>query len=72
MITASVMKDLMIVPHMYREETSSETVTAGANNNHKKYENVLLKQEVDYMSKFRYESSKFYGFPKIHKSNIIS
>ena len=32
MITASVMKDLMIV-HMYREETSSETVTAGANNN---------------------------------------
>ena len=38
----------------------------------KKYENSFLKQEIDYPTNFQYESSNFYGLPKIHKSKIIS
>ena len=37
----------------------------------KKYKNVLTSQESNYLSKFSYSTSNFYGLPKIHKSKII-
>ena len=33
-----------------------------------KYQNVLTKLEIDYLTKFSVSKSNFYGFPKIHKS----
>ena len=38
----------------------------------KKYENFLVKQEINFQIDFQHESSNFYSLPKIHKSKINS
>ena len=37
----------------------------------KKYKTELTDKEKNYICKFDYRCSQFYGLPKIHKSNII-
>ena len=37
----------------------------------KKYQKMLTKQEINYLTKFNHKSSQFYGLPKIHKSGKI-
>ena len=37
-----------------------------------KYKHLLTKDEFSYLTVFRYQTSNFYGLPKIHKSKIIS
>ena len=36
-----------------------------------KFSNCLLKEEQDFLTKFSFSTSNFYGLPKIHKSKII-
>ena len=36
----------------------------------KKYENFIVKQEINFQIDFQHESSNFYSLPKIHKSKI--
>ena len=36
-----------------------------------KFSNCLLKEEQDFLTKFSFSASNFYGLPKIHKSKII-
>ena len=36
-----------------------------------KLSNCLLKEEQDFLTKFSFSTSNFYGLPKIHKSKII-
>ena len=38
----------------------------------KKYENFLVKQEINFQIDFQHESSNFYSLAKIHKSKINS
>ena len=38
----------------------------------KKYEDILSKQESSYLTNFKFQTSNFYGLPKIHKSKTIS
>ena len=33
-----------------------------------KYENILTKLEIDYLTNFSASANNFYGLPKIHKS----
>ncbi len=35
------------------------------------YDNCLTDKEKDYLTKFDYKTSQFYGLPKIHKSKLI-
>ena len=37
----------------------------------KKYESILTKKEIAYLTNFKFTSSQFYCLPKIHKSEII-
>ena len=37
-----------------------------------KHEKILTKQEANYLTKFSFTTSNFYGLPKIHKSAIIA
>ena len=37
-----------------------------------KYKASLTKKEIDYLTKFQFNSSNLYGLPKIHKSTIIN
>ena len=32
----------------------------------KKYKNYFLKQEIDYLTNFKYKTSNFYGLPTFH------
>ena len=36
-----------------------------------KFSNCLLKEEQDFLTKFTFSTSNFYGLPKVHKSKII-
>ena len=36
-----------------------------------KFSNCLLKEEQDFLTKFSFSTSNFYGLPKVHKSKII-
>ena len=36
-----------------------------------KFNNCLLKEEQDFLTKFSFSTSNFYGLPKVHKSKII-
>ena len=36
-----------------------------------KFSNCLLKEEQDFLTKFSFSTSNFYGLPKVHKSEII-
>ena len=36
-----------------------------------KFTNCLLKEEQDFLTKFSFSTSNFYGLPKFHKSKII-
>ena len=55
-----------------KEDPSCDNKTMRANNSLvKKYEKYFLKQEIDHLTNLQYESSNFYGRPKIHKSKII-
>ena len=36
-----------------------------------KFSNCLLKEEQDFLTKFSFLTSNFYGLPKVHKSKII-
>ena len=38
----------------------------------KKYQGDLTKKEIDYLTKFMFKTSNFYGLPKVHKSDIIT
>ena len=38
----------------------------------KKHDNILTKQEKNYLSKNSFSTSNFYGLPKVHKSKQIS
>ena len=37
-----------------------------------KYKNNLTDKEIDYLTNFSYNTSNFYGLPKVHKSDIIT
>ena len=37
----------------------------------KKYESILTKKEIAYLTNFKFTSSQFHCLPKIHKSEII-
>ena len=55
-----------------KEDPSCDNKTMRASNSLiKKYEKYFLKQEIDHLTNLQYESSNFYGRPKIHKSKII-
>ena len=36
-----------------------------------KYKDNLTKKEKEYLTSFSYNTSNFYGLPKIHKSKLI-
>ena len=36
-----------------------------------KFSNCLYKEEQDFLTKFSFSTSNFYGLPKVHKSKII-
>ena len=36
-----------------------------------KFSNCLLKEQQDFLTKFSFSTSNFYGLPKVHKSKII-
>ena len=36
-----------------------------------KFSNCLLKEEQDFLTKFSFSTSDFYGLPMVHKSKII-
>ena len=36
-----------------------------------KFSNCLSKEEQDFLTKFSFSASNFYGLPKVHKSKII-
>ena len=37
-----------------------------------KYKDDLMDKEIDYLTNFSYNTSNFYGLPKVHKSDIIT
>ena len=37
-----------------------------------KYKDNLIDKETDYLANFSYNTSNFYGLPKVHKSDIIT
>ena len=36
-----------------------------------KYKDNLIKNEKEYLTSFSYNTSNFYGLPKLHKSKLI-
>ena len=37
-----------------------------------KYKDNVMDKEIDYLTNFSYNTSNFYGLPKVHKLDIIT
>ena len=70
-------KDQLVMPHLlsnvYKEVSrdSDKKVFKNLLEHIKKHKDIFSKKEMDYLTNFKFSSSQFYCFPKIHKSEII-
>ena len=69
----------MVYDHIYNEQIKKKTDSTCDNKVMKKfkkltqkYENILTKLKIDYLTNFSPSTSNLYGLPKIHKSTLIS
>ena len=70
-------KDQLVMRHLlsnaYKEVSrdSDKKVFKNLLEHIKKHKDIFSKKEMDYLTNFKFSSSQFYCFPKIHQSEII-
>ena len=60
------------VTYQRTEKSWDKTVVVNLTKLVDKYQNSLIKKEVDYLTNLSYRTSNLYGLPKVHKSGITT